>query len=50
MAEKILTEDADPADMPIEYLSSDECQLIVNQATADALGVDISALEDAQII
>lgn len=50
MAVKILTEDADPADMPIEYLSSDECQLIVNQATADALGVDISALEDAQII
>ena len=31
MAVKILTEDADPADMPIEYLSSDECQLIVNQ-------------------
>ena len=50
MAVKILTEDADPADMPIEYLSSDECQLIVNQSTADALGVDISALEDAQIV
>lgn len=50
MAVKILTEDANPADMPIEYLSSDECQLIVNQATADALGVDISMLEDAQIV
>ena len=50
MAVKILSEGADPADMPIEYLSSDECQLIVNQATADALGVDISMLEDAQIV
>ena len=50
MAVKILTEDADPADMPIEYLSSDECQLIVNQKTADALGVDVSALEGAQIV
>ena len=50
MAVRILTEDANPADMPIEYLSSDECQLIVNQATADALGVDISMLEDAQIV
>ncbi len=50
MAVKILTEDANPADMPIEYLSSEECQLIVNQATADALGVDISVLEDAQIV
>lgn len=50
MAVKILTEDANPADMPIEHLSSDECQLIVNQATADALGVDISMLEDAQIV
>lgn len=36
--------------MPIEYLSSEECQLIVNQATADALGIDISTLEDAQIV
>ena len=50
MAVKILAEDADPADMPIEYLSSKECKLIVNQATADALGIDISMLEDAQIV
>ncbi len=50
MAVNILTEDADPADMPIEYLSSKECKLIVNQATADALGIDISMLEDAQIV
>ena len=50
MAVKILAEGADPADMPIESLSSAECQLIVNQATADALGIDISGLEDAQIV
>ena len=50
MAVKILSEGADPADMPIEYLSSEECQLIVNQATADALGVDVSALEGAKIV
>ena len=50
MAVKILAEGADPADMPIEYLSSAECQLIVNQATADALGIDISDLEGAQIV
>ncbi len=28
MAVKVLAEDADPADMPIEYLSSKECKLI----------------------
>lgn len=50
MAVKILAGGADPADMPIEYLSSAECQLIVNQATADALGIDISGLEGAQIV
>ena len=50
MALRILTEGAEPADMPIEYLSSDECQLIVNQATADALGVDVSGLEGAEIV
>ena len=50
MAVKILSEGADPADMPIEYLSSEECQLIVNQATADALGVDVSILDGAQTV
>lgn len=50
MAVKILSEGADPAEMPIEYLSSDECQLIVNQATADALGVDVSILDGAQTV
>ena len=50
MAVEILENDADPATMPIEYLSSDECSLIVNQATADALGIDVSGLEDATIV
>ncbi|MBM6755551.1 ABC transporter substrate-binding protein [Collinsella tanakaei] len=50
MAVEILTEGADPAEMPITYLSSDECSLIVNQNTADALGIDISGLEGAEIV
>ncbi|OUN46970.1 ABC transporter substrate-binding protein [Collinsella sp. An7] len=50
MAVKILTEGADPADMPIEYLDASECQLIANQATADEVGVDISGLKDAEIV
>ena len=50
MAVEILTEGADPAEMPITYLSSDECSLIVNQNTADALGIDVSGLEDAEIV
>lgn len=45
MAVKILTEGAEPAEMPIEYLSSEECTLAVNQETADALGIDVSGLE-----
>ncbi|MBM6868688.1 ABC transporter substrate-binding protein [Collinsella tanakaei] len=50
MAVEILTEGADPAEMPITYLSSDECSLIVNRDTADALGIDISGLEGAEIV
>ncbi|OUP06550.1 ABC transporter substrate-binding protein [Collinsella sp. An2] len=50
MALDILTKGSDPADMPIEYLSSDECTLIVNQETADALGIDVSNLEGATIV
>jgi len=45
MAAKILTEGADPATMPIEYLATEECTLTVNQDTADALGIDVSNLE-----
>lgn len=50
MAVKILQDGADPATMPIEYLSSDECTLIVNQETADALGIDISGLDNPKIV
>ncbi len=47
MAVKILKGEAEPADMSIEYLSSDECKLIVNTTTADALGIDVSGLKNA---
>ena len=46
MAVQILTEGADPAEMPIETMSADECDLVYNQQTADSLGVDVSALAD----
>ena len=42
---EILVDGADPAEMPIEYLSADECELTVNQDTADALGIDVSGLQ-----
>lgn len=44
MAVQILTEDADPAEMPIETMSADECDLVYNQETADELGIDVSAI------
>ena len=43
-AVKILTEGADPAEMPIEYLPAEKCELTVNQENADALGIDVSGL------
>ena len=45
MAVRILTEGADPAEMPIEYYPSDKLQLIVNEDTAAELGIDVSGLE-----
>lgn len=47
MAVRILSEGADPADMPIETMTADECDLVYNQKTADALDVDVSSLADA---
>lgn len=47
MAVCILSEGADPADMPIETMTADECDLVYNQKTADVLDVDVSALTDA---
>ena len=46
MAIEILTEGADPAEMPIGTMSADECDLVYNQETADAVGIDVSALAD----
>ena len=50
MAVEILTKGADPAEMPIAYLAADECTLIANQATADEVGIDLSVLNDAEIV
>lgn len=44
MAVEILTEGTDPATMPIESMSADQCDLVYNQATADALNIDVSSL------
>lgn len=46
MAVKILKGESEPADMPIEHLDASECTLTTNQETADALGVDLSVLDD----
>ena len=45
MAVRILTEGANPADMPIEYYPEDKCTFIGNEDTAATLGIDISGLE-----
>lgn len=45
MAVKILKGEAEPATMPIEYLEDSDLKLVVNQETADALGIDVSGLE-----
>lgn len=47
MAVRILSEGANPADMPIETMTADECDLVYNQKTADELGIDVSSLADA---
>ncbi|MDW2796473.1 ABC transporter substrate-binding protein [Clostridium boliviensis] len=44
-AVKILTEDADVSQMPIEYLPLEKCKLSVNEETAKALGIDLSGLK-----
>ena len=47
---EILVNDADITTMPIGYLPAERCELTVNKTTADALGIDISGLENAVII
>lgn len=49
-AVRILTEGADIAEMPIEYLPADKCELTVNKTTAETLGIDISGLENAVVV
>lgn len=46
MAVRILVDGADPAEMPIEYLAAEECELVYNEETAATLGVDLSVLEN----
>lgn len=46
MAAKILTGESKPADMPIEYLSEEQCKLQINEETEAALGLDLSALKN----
>lgn len=46
MAKEILEDGKDPAEMPIQYLSVDECTLTVNQEIADELGIDTSVLDE----
>ncbi len=44
-AVKILTEGADPAKMPIEYLPMEKCELKINEEVAKELGIDTSAVQ-----
>lgn len=46
MAVKILTGESEPADMPIEHLDAADCTLTTNEETAQALGVDLSVLDE----
>ncbi|MGI6007660.1 MAG: ABC transporter substrate-binding protein [Ruminococcus sp.] len=46
MAAEILVDGKNPADMPIEYLDADKCELAVNEETAEALQIDLSSIEE----
>ncbi len=41
----ILTNGTNPGDIPIGYLSADKCTVVVNQETADTLGIDVSSVQ-----
>ncbi len=41
----ILVNGADPGEIPIGYLSAEECELEINQETADILGIDVSEFQ-----
>ena len=49
-AVEILVNGADIAAMPIGYLPAERCEMTVNKTTAEALGIDISGLQDAVIV
>lgn len=40
-AARILRGEAEPATMPVEYLSADECELLINAEVAEQLGIEI---------
>ena len=45
MAVKILKGEAKPEDMPIKHLSSKDLVVVKNDEMAEALGIDLSALD-----
>lgn len=45
MAVEILVNDADPAQMPIEFLPFEKYKLTVNEETAAEIGIDLSVLD-----
>ena len=45
MAVDILVNNKKPADMPIQFLPADKCELAVNKDTAAAIGIDLSVLD-----
>lgn len=44
MAVKILKGEAEPGELPIGYLPDEELKLVVNEDTAELLGIDVSGL------
>lgn len=40
-AARILRGEAEPASMPVEYLSADDCELLINEEVAKQLGIEI---------
>ena len=40
-AARILRGEAEPATMPVEYLSADECELMINSEVAEQLGIEV---------
>lgn len=44
MAVRILVDGENPGDMPIEYLSGDDLKFVVNEETAEILGIDVSGI------